>query len=345
MTKILSILLIAASPLITKAQNTGIPYMLPKTAVKVIVLIEKTQYTPGQFAAYADKYMRLHNVGLNASQSFRIARLTISTLGIPDSTKSYVAPLDKKHCLKEVKLGNNGVLCAINTDIEARNEQPAFKAAPQPKLPQPADYMSEDILRASSHAKMAQLIAREIYDIRESKNQLSRGQAEFMPKDGEQLRIMLHNLNTQEQALTQVFEGVTAKDTIQKEVIFVPEQNCDHEVLFRFSKHYGMTDKNDLGGDPIYISVKDLNTVSTPDVSAKRNKKAENTGIFVNVPDKAEVIIADMRKNIIQKEVFLAQFGHTEALGDELFGKKQQTSLTLDVDTGALLKIKDDAEK
>ena len=58
---------------------------------------------------------------------------------------------------------------------------------------------------ASSRAKMAELVAKEIYNIRESKNALLRGEADNMPQDGAQLKIMLDNLNLQERAMTEMF--------------------------------------------------------------------------------------------------------------------------------------------
>lgn len=65
---------------------------------------------------------------------------------------------------------------------------------------------------ASSTAKMAELVAKEIYNIRESKNALLRGQADNMPSDGAQLKIMLDNLNAQEEAMTQMFSGTCNKE-------------------------------------------------------------------------------------------------------------------------------------
>lgn len=65
---------------------------------------------------------------------------------------------------------------------------------------------------AGSTAKMAELVAKEIYNIRESKNALVRGQADNMPKDGEQLKIMLANLEEQEAAMTEMFSGTLNKD-------------------------------------------------------------------------------------------------------------------------------------
>lgn len=50
---------------------------------------------------------------------------------------------------------------------------------------------------SNSSAKMAELVAKEIYSIRESRNALLRGEADNMPKDGAQLKLMLDNLNQQ----------------------------------------------------------------------------------------------------------------------------------------------------
>ena len=71
-------------------------------------------------------------------------------------------------------------------------------------------YMTEEMLMTSSKAKLAELVAKEIYNIRESKNLIIRGQNEHMPKDAESLRIILAGLEEQEVALSQLFVGTTA---------------------------------------------------------------------------------------------------------------------------------------
>ena len=42
------------------AQNVaeGVTYCLPKTAIQVRLLVEKTVYTPGDLAAYGEKYLK-----------------------------------------------------------------------------------------------------------------------------------------------------------------------------------------------------------------------------------------------------------------------------------------------
>ena len=45
----------------------GMVYFLPKTAVRIVVQVEKTTYTPGEFCKYADRYLRLKDVESEAS--------------------------------------------------------------------------------------------------------------------------------------------------------------------------------------------------------------------------------------------------------------------------------------
>ena len=91
---------------------------------------------------------------------------------------------------------------------------------------------------ASSTAKMAELVAKEIYNIRESKNALLRGQADNMPSDGAQLKIMLDNLNAQEEAMTQMFSGTRDKEEKTFTVRLTPDREFNNEVAFRFSRNW-----------------------------------------------------------------------------------------------------------
>ena len=131
---------------------------------------------------------------------------------------------------------------------------------------------------------MAELVAKEIYSIRESKNALLRGEADNMPKDGAQLKLMLDNLTLQERAMTEMFAGkVTTEEKIYT-IRIVPKE-MKHEVAFRFSKKLGVVANNDLAGTPFYISLKDLKTVKIPQEDGKKKKEME--GIAYNVPGQA----------------------------------------------------------
>lgn len=329
-----------------KEMAEGTPYYLPLTCLRFSVLYEKTSYTPGEFSIYAEKYLKTKDVGMKPVVSYRITDIGLTTFGERDTSKYYIAPTDTKHNIRTVDIDENSVLLAINAEPKAFVRPDKFVAAPRKPLLNPRDYMNEEILSAGSTAKMAELCASEIYDIRESRALLSKGQAEFMPKDGGQLRLMLDNLETQEQALLQLFYGVTRKDTIEKIITFVPERVTDKQLLFRFSKWSGMTDIDDLGGSPYYISVENLNiTPAIQDYALSVKPAKNNGGIYVNLPGKIRVTLFCGGTQRTAYELYAAQFGRTEHLNDALFGKKMETSVVLNPVTGNLDNLRSESER
>ena len=148
-----------------------------------------------------------------------------------------------------------GIIKAINTTSPIEKAPVTKVADTVKKRIDPRSFMTEEILIAGSTAKMAELVAKEIYNIRESKNSLTRGQADYMPKDGAALKLMLDNLDEQEQAMMQMFAGTT--DRIEKSftIRIKPEADMKEKVAFRFSKKLGMLDADNLSGEPYYICI------------------------------------------------------------------------------------------
>lgn len=351
--KILNMLLLTAAmlPVTTTAaaQNgrmsvEGTSYYLPKTSLHFTLKIEKTTYTPGDLAPYAARYLKRGDISLDATTTYRILGIKLSSEAVPDTSKFFTVKADSKHSIRTIERDDNGVLLAINA--KPRKIQPAkpFISAPKPKAINPRDYMTEEILRAGSEAKMAELCVQEIYDIRENKGLLNKGQADFMPKDGEQLRIMINNLDTQEHALMQLFEGVTEKDTSEIQINFVPTREVERQLLFRFSKKTGMTDADDLGGNPYYISIEDLHSMPTLSGGIDEGKK-DNVGIYVNLPGKIRASIFSGTDLMAAFELYAAQFGDTESISGEMFGKKYTTSLVLNPVTGSVENINTESLK
>lgn len=337
-TTFLSLLLalfVSQSAFAQQAPIEGTSYYLPKTALRFSILIEKTTFTPGEYARYAERYMKLP-VREEAETSYRVVGINMSTYAMPDSNKHFTAIIDHKHTLISLERDENGILKAINAKGYSVPEPAKFTPAPKAQPLNPHDFMTEDILSAASSAKMAELIAREIYDIRDSRNQLSRGEADFMPKDGEQLRLMLGNLSTQEQALLQVFAGTTEVDTTEHFVDIIPNGEVDGEILFRVSKHLGLVSKDDVSGTPYYIYVRDMQVIPTLkyDIEEAAKRSKEDIGINVNLPGKIQITLSSMKKNVAAFETLAAQYGRVENLSANLFNKKYMTRLTLDPVTG-----------
>jgi len=336
---IISLQGMSAQPL--KMAGEGTPYYLPRTKLCFTVKVEKTTYTPGEFAIYAEKYLKQNGVSATAETKYRLLGLTMHTEGDRDTSKLYIAPTDAKHSILTMEIDDNGCLAAINAAPKTVKTPAPFTPAPKPAPLNPRDYMNEEILSAGSSAKMAELCALEIYDIRDSRSTLNKGQADYMPKDGEQLRIMLSNLETQERALTQLFCGTTVKDTTETVIEFLPKGVIKRRPLFRFSKWAGLVPADDLSGNPYYISVEDLKqNAFIQDQYLNQKDAKDNSGIYVNQPGKIKVSVFKGNSLMSAYELYAGQYGQTVMLNDALFGKRFDTSLVLNPVTGSASKLK-----
>lgn len=316
----------------------GLSYYLPKTALRFVFLVEKTSYTPGDFAIYSERYLK-ENAENEAATAFRIIDIKMETFGVPDKDKTFVAHADRNLSITSIDKDDSGILIGVNATGNKAKEHVPFTPAVKEKPLSPRDYLTQDILAAGSMAKMAELTALEIYDIRESRNLLNRGQADFMPQDGEQLRIMLSNLDTQEKALMQLFAGRTVKDTAEVVVEYVPQGEVERDVLMRFSGKLGTMDKEDLGGEPYYVSVEDYGVTPQSVVGDETKKERAMSGVHVNLPGKIKVTLIHGATTIKNYDLYAAQFGRTEELGASLFSKKMTTSLVLSPVTGNALHL------
>ena len=327
--------------------SEGAVYYLPKTAIRITLQIEKTAYTPGEFCKYSEKYLRIKDVPSDASIQYRILSVKQEPFAVADTSKCYAVKFDARTSACNVRLSDDGILLAINTDIK---QQPIGKRTNLQQIHalkrSPKSYLNEEILSAGSTAKMAELTAQEIYEIRESRSMLAKGQADFMPKDGEQLRLMLQELGTQDEALTSLFVGTTERDTTTHTVTYMVEKPTKREVLFRFSPDFGLVDNDDLSGTPYYINIEDLKTVDEPiPTDPKKAAKPQQSGIYVNIPGKMRSTIFDAKTQITSSEFPAGQFGNVELLSGALFNKKYTTRLLLHPLTGAVEKLEAEQPK
>lgn len=315
----------------------GIVYFLPKTKVAIDIIATKVDYQPGDFSLYASRYLRLNNISTKPETHWEIKDIRIRLTGVPDSTKAYIMKLKDKSLASNIELTESGIVKAINTTSTEEGTVPDYKL----ETPEPHEdarkYMTEDILMAGSTAKMAELTAREIYNIRDSRNIILRGQADTMPKDGASLQLVINQLNAQEKALQQAFTGTTDRTDKVFTILVEPEQDLQEQVAARFSTQLGVLPSSDLAGDPIYVQIR--NTSSFP---APEEKKKKPDGIIYNIPGKGKVSVSFQGKKLYEDEMSFTQFGYTEVLVDGLFDKKVNTRVVFSPTTGGILKIDKD---
>lgn len=320
----------------------GVTYCLPKTALKVTIIASRTTVTPGDFKDFAERYLKLNNVTQTTETQWKINKIYISPYGVPDTSKFFSIPLKKKTVAPLVGLTKSGIITAINTEgqEDPMPDVPEINKTEKSSL-KPRDYMTQEILYAGSKTKMAELTANEIYDIRNSRNELSKGQSDNMPKDGEQLKLMINQLNTQEEALLQLFKGTTEEETKTFMLNFVPQGEVVKQILFRFSDELGLVESDDLAGAPVYIDITDKKTLPAP-VENPKIKKADEQAVRYTLPSDVYVKIYNREGTLAELTTPMGQFGRTEILSNELLNKRTSTHVTFYSTTGALKKVSDD---
>lgn len=314
----------------------GVTYFLPVTKLDVRITAVRTVYTPGEFARYAERYLRLSGISDVPAESWEITDVNITPFGYPDPENAYTVKFDKKSIAPYIELTPDGILSAINIQTEETDASLPQKTEKADARPQ--TYMTEEILMAGSTAKMAELAAKEIYSIRESRNAITRGQADYIPKDGESLKYMLQQLDEQERQLMLLFTGETSEEEHNFTVTVFPQTDVRKQILVRLSNKLGVVGADNLAGSPVWFDLTDLHSVPQPVETGKKKASASTLKgpgvIWYRVPGKASVKIYDNRNTYLETTVQIAQFGNIEPLTGNILNKAFNTSIVFDTATG-----------
>ncbi|GAB6012442.1 DUF4831 family protein [Viscerimonas tarda] len=304
-----------------KSNDYGVAYSLPKTAIDIKVTVSKKTKKAGEFYQYAERYLNIPNPIVQDELIFTLENIETTTTGIPDKNNSYLVEFKPNTVAPFVTLTKDGLICAINEELSVQKEN-ATLAPPETKVVtvtvNPKSFLSEEILRAGSSAKQAELIAKQIYHLRESKSNILTGEADNMPPDGEAYKLVISQINEQEKALTSMFLGTELVETLTKTFTVVPdEQNINRKTIFRFSKKLGIVEPNDLAGAPVSLTLinkepKD-DTLPTEKEQKALDKKF-SSGIIFNIPAKASLKIEFDNRTMVQKEYDVVQYGTQDVL-------------------------------
>ncbi|MBB4037616.1 hypothetical protein GGR21_003536 [Dysgonomonas hofstadii] len=328
-----------------KGNDYGVAYSLPKTSVVVTVNYTKKTRKIGEFYQYADRYLSISNPITENETIYTVDNIDATTKGVVDKNKSYLVEFRANSTAPFVTLTKDGLICAINSDYTFSQEvatdvQPPVTASTL----DPRSFLSEEILRAGSTAKQAELIAKQIYRLRESRNNILTGDADNMPPDGNAYKLVMTQLEEQEKALTAMFTGIETTETGSKEFTVIPdEKDINNRVLFRFSSKLGVVDPNDLSGAPVYLSLKNKEPRAEQILTPKEEKEMEkkfSSGIIYNIPNKASLTISYNNRNYVQKECDVVQYGVQDVLAKQMFdNNKQPVKVIFYPDMGAIKQI------
>ncbi len=309
-----------------KGNNYGVAYSLPKSVLEVTVEYSKKVKKAGEFYMYSERYLNVSNPITEDITEYELNKIDAQVTGAPDPLQSFLVEFRPNSAMAFVTLTEDGLLCAINADYSfPKNSTDSEKLAVNPTI-DARQFFTEEIMRAGSSAKQAELIAKQIYKIRESRNDIITGEADNMPPDGEAYKLVMKQLDDQEKALSGLFLGIEDAQPMKK-VIRIDLSNKDVKdvIISRFSKKLGVVDNNNLAGEPIYLSLSKKSSMSAPILSEKESKDFEKkltSGIVYNIPGKAALEIEFNNKLYVNKECDVVQFGTRDVLDNKQFGDR-----------------------
>lgn len=196
------------------------------------------------------------------------------------------------------------------------------------------------MLQSQSSAKRAELAAKRIYELRQSRSDLITGQADQMPPDGTAMQIVMDQIGAQEAALTAMFVGTEQRETAVKTFTYIPHDEVTRYVLARVSALDGIVDSDDLSGDPITLSLNITDRGKMPVNDKGETKEFPKGGVAYCIPGAASVKISFRGETCWEGSMDVAQYGIVFGLDPKMFtDKKAPAYLLLDPVTGAIKEL------
>lgn len=311
-----------------KANDYGVVYSLPKTSFVVEFLVKKTTYQKGDFYPYAQRYLAVDNPVTENRVVHTLEGIEVINKGIPDKTNSFMVEFRSRTIEPFVYLREDGLIAAINAEPEDETVPKLIIPASETASENPRRYFSQETLMAGSTAKQAELVARQIFDLRRNRNDILSGEAVNMPPDGNAYNVVMQEINRQEKALTELFSGSVTTEYFTVTYQIIPETgNINREVLARFSEKLGPLDADNLAGEPIYFSLVRKTpevTMQFSDRDLQRLESKLTQGVVYNIPGKGELTIEFGNRTLKSIEVDVVQFGSQDVLVKQMFDNNKQ---------------------
>ena len=307
-----------------KFNDYALNYYLPTTVVEVEFVATQTTDKAGPYYQYAQKYL-----GTSDAITEHRQRCTLDYATFKAGQTPYIF------------VNQEGCILSINTAPDSLTND-EFPPVEKDQISDVDTHkaLTEEMLMSGSIAKMAELAAKQIYRIRESRMNLLTGEADNMPSDGESLKIIIEQLDKQEAALTALFLGTTSTKHITKRIKYMPQDDVKNGILMRFSDVYGFVDADNLCGAPIYLSVEVVEKGEYPVDEKGVIKKVPKGAVAYCIPGKANIKLQYEKKTLCEEAISVAQLGVVFGISPSLLtSKKEPTFVIFNPDTGGISEI------
>ena len=301
----------------------GVVYYLPKTQLRIHFVISEEQFEPGALVAYASRYLG-ESYATQPTTRYQMERVAMHAHGVPDTTQSYLIQSVATPSVEQlVALTPEGLLYSLHGKAYKPSTTDYLADYPKGITQQEASQaLPQEYALATSRAKQAEVAASRLFELRERRVELLSGQVETMPCDGPALKMVLDGLDKEIAALQALFAGRTTK-RYYEEIVDVPiDEPVSQQVVARFAPQYGLVDKEDLSGAPIYISVEALDH-SKQQSDTELHKLIKSKALRYIEPGRARVSLQlPERSQAIMLELSVAQWGRTAILEHKLGADK-----------------------
>ena len=319
----------------SKDHLDGITYSLPKTELNIVITARCTIEKPGPFYQYAERYLATKDIITINNETWQIDNIEIKSNAIADPNRTFQVAIDNKGIANNITYAHDNLIAGVNVLSDWLDKSDESDKSDKSDKTIKFDYsvLNEDALVATSIPKMAEMVARQIYHIRESRTALLAADLDQLP-DGEALKTMLAQLDKEETELVAFFIGKSTSYTVTKTYNISPEDDLKDHVIARISSAEGLIDANNVIGEPIYLNVE--GTYINAPLSDPKKEKAPK-GFYYNVPGKAKITV-ESHDFATQTTLPIAQFGYTTYLNDQLTNNKT-ARITFNPELGTILKI------
>ena len=326
---------------VVKQNEAALVYYSPKTTIVLDFTYTVETFEPGIYAPYAEAMLGATDAVKENKKIYTLKNVQINTATDTDYDRPHKVTAEGGIPML-LTINEKGLLTGYNVSA-SQDKKETRKTGFTPDNDKARTMKShiapypEEVLKAATPMAQAHEVAKQIFHLRETRMYLLNGEVEHAPADGEAMKLVLAELDKQEQALTELFVGKSSKKTCHKHARLVPEKE---EKLYFFSEENGFTDAENVDADTIKVTFKaQKQTLLPPAELGKKQKAPALSQIVYNLPGSCDVKVAYKGHSLHKRTISVAQFGVDVPLSQDLFTGATLPVIVFDEKTGNIKSI------
>lgn len=328
---------------LTLDEHDGLFYALPKTHLKIDVLIQNTVKIRGPLYAYAETYLGLNDVQAFDESIYEMKNVWMNSYVQPDPDQLFYVSIDKRS--KDDKtlllsLSESGLILGVNKQVDQAiafqedvnitlksiNDNKAFQYFAANNYYQKTDTIirriSIDTVNIQRYSFNTTWLIKDLEQkakeavvnlekIREQRFLLLTGYQEV--DYGEAMAYMDGQLKKMEAELISLFTGIVTHELIHKTFYFTPGVgNTSRNIAaFKFSESEGAFDLTDSRGENVYIQISPQNLTTSIEhfLQSSSSEADDYSGFYYRIPEYADVELRFQNERLFKSNFIISQFG------------------------------------